>query len=267
MTNTSTILLIDSGNSRVKWWCLTPNSLYKGEFLHLTIAPTADTLPPSERALATQPIDAYLNTCFAELHDLKPEQVLVSHVAGLGFKNAVDNYCERHWRLKPRWLLASAQFLRLINGYQKPEQLGVDRWFNMIAAADRCADAFTVVSLGTAITIDLVDDTHHHLGGWILPGLSSKTPANDPNWQRHYPSMIANIVTGMPVPDSATSRNPLRVNRSSNSQIINQTIFITGGDSATLLPLLAAEANSQLQIRLLPEGVLEGMAVWSKTQR
>ncbi len=49
-------------------------------------------------------------------------------------------------------------------------QLGVDRWLGALAAYRRVRRACVVVDAGTATTIDLVDGTGVHLGGYILPG-------------------------------------------------------------------------------------------------
>lgn len=57
------------------------------------------------------------------------------------------------------------------NGYRKPEQLGVDRLLAMVAARARVTGPVCVIDAGTAVTIDLVDASGRHLGGFILPGL------------------------------------------------------------------------------------------------
>ena len=56
------------------------------------------------------------------------------------------------------------------NGYSNPAQLGVDRWLAVIGAFHRHRDACCVVDAGTALTIDGVDATGQHLGGFIVPG-------------------------------------------------------------------------------------------------
>jgi len=52
-----------------------------------------------------------------------------------------------------------------------PRAIGVDRVCAAAAAFDRIQDACTIVSFGTAVTVDLVDDGTL-LGGAILPGLA-----------------------------------------------------------------------------------------------
>lgn len=64
-------------------------------------------------------------------------------------------------RTEPRW-----GELRI--AYDRPEQLGVDRFLAMVAAHAR-GGAALVVGVGTALTIDLVDAEGRHRGGRIAP--------------------------------------------------------------------------------------------------
>jgi len=60
----------------------------------------------------------------------------------------------------------------LINSYQEPSSLGSDRWLAMVASYEiNPSEGFLVVDIGTAITIDLVNNSGLHLGGTIFPGL------------------------------------------------------------------------------------------------
>lgn len=54
-------------------------------------------------------------------------------------------------------------------GYDHIEQLGIDRWLQVLAVAKTNED-LCVVSCGTALTIDLTQGLQH-LGGYILPNL------------------------------------------------------------------------------------------------
>lgn len=56
------------------------------------------------------------------------------------------------------------------NGYADPRQLGVDRWLAVLAARARYPTAVCVVDAGTAVTVDAVDASGQHLGGFIVPG-------------------------------------------------------------------------------------------------
>ncbi|WP_370979648.1 type III pantothenate kinase [Agaribacterium sp. ZY112] len=56
--------------------------------------------------------------------------------------------------------------------YADVSSLGVDRWLIMLALWRELASAFTVVSCGTAVTVDRVNALGRHEGGMIAPGWS-----------------------------------------------------------------------------------------------
>lgn len=58
------------------------------------------------------------------------------------------------------------------NGYQRTGQLGVDRWLGICAAWQRLGMALVVVDAGSALTVDFVDGSARHRGGYIVPGLA-----------------------------------------------------------------------------------------------
>ena len=75
---------------------------------------------------------------------------------------------------KPNFSIVESQkrYKSLINSYDKPNSLGSDRWLAMIASYEmNPGRGFILVDIGTAITIDLVDNSGLHLGGVIFPGL------------------------------------------------------------------------------------------------
>ena len=60
-------------------------------------------------------------------------------------------------------------------GYRDPAKLGVDRWLAVLAVWHQFHGAALVVDLGTAATLDAVDDSGQHLGGFIVSGLKLAT--------------------------------------------------------------------------------------------
>ena len=75
---------------------------------------------------------------------------------------------------KPHITLAESRekYKLLINGYKDPKLLGSDRWLGMIASYESCfGKSFIVIDIGSAITIDIVNNRGIHLGGLIFPGL------------------------------------------------------------------------------------------------
>jgi len=64
------------------------------------------------------------------------------------------------------------KYKSLVNSYKEPKYLGTDRWLAMIASYElSLGEGFIVVDIGSAVTIDLVDNSGLHLGGVIFPGL------------------------------------------------------------------------------------------------
>jgi len=75
---------------------------------------------------------------------------------------------------KPNFALVESQkrYKSLVNSYENPKMLGSDRWLAMIASYEmNPVKGFILIDIGTAITIDVVDNSGLHLGGVIFPGL------------------------------------------------------------------------------------------------
>lgn len=65
---------------------------------------------------------------------------------------------------------STPEALGVVNGYEEPGRLGVDRWLGVLAGY-QLAGGCCAVDCGSAITIDFVLPGGRHLGGYILPGL------------------------------------------------------------------------------------------------
>lgn len=69
---------------------------------------------------------------------------------------------------------SSKQALGVTSSYDKSSTLGVDRWLAMIGASKLFPNEnILIIDAGTAITVDLLSATGQHLGGWIMPGIST----------------------------------------------------------------------------------------------
>jgi len=142
-------LLIDAGNSRIKWACSQGDDLLAVEQLPVSLA---GDLSFSDRAY-----DAV-------------REVWVSNVAGTEVERSIRAACaQRDWT--QHFIRAQAAQCGVRNGYQSAAQLGSDRWAALIAAWHRVGAACLVVNSGTATTIDALSAQGEFLGGLILPGL------------------------------------------------------------------------------------------------
>ena len=85
-----------------------------------------------------------------------PERIIISNVAGEGAHQLLVNWTSI-FDAEPVWLRAEAERCGVRNLYERPEQLGPDRWAAMIAArALHPAGAALVVNAGTATTVDML---------------------------------------------------------------------------------------------------------------
>ncbi len=103
-----------------------------------------------------------------------PASMLGSIVAGEGVKRRVEEQLEI-WDISPRWVVSAAHAAGVTNGYDHPNRLGTDRWVALIGARHRVLATgrprpALVVMVGTAVTVDALDETGRFLGGLILPG-------------------------------------------------------------------------------------------------
>lgn len=154
-------LLLDIGNTRIKWALLTAHGLSVQQVL------------PHEGLSIAQIVSKVLEPCGAV------DAVWVANVAGDSMAERICQAVHSHYRFQPLFMQANRSVnlcgRMLHNAYQHPEQLGVDRWLAMIAARAMFPDTVLVVSVGTAITVDAVDAQGQHLGGLIVPGLNLMT--------------------------------------------------------------------------------------------
>jgi type III pantothenate kinase len=66
---------------------------------------------------------------------------------------------------------SSAMFAGVRNAYEEPLRLGVDRWLALLATKARGEDSAVIIDVGTACTIDVLENGQHQ-GGYIFPGVA-----------------------------------------------------------------------------------------------
>ena len=143
------IVLIDAGNSRIKW-----------RLQHETSGRVE-----AEGALAHEDIDS--------LAGLRPQALGAARIVGSNVAGTA--VAERIARALGTdhidWLRPEQQACGVRNLYDHPRQLGADRWAALIGARAVHAHASVVVMAGTATTVDLLSASGDFLGGLILPGV------------------------------------------------------------------------------------------------
>jgi len=152
------ILALDVGNTRLKW------ALYE--------QPRPDAKVLAQGAEFLENIERLSEGPWADLP--APARMIGCVVAGDAVKRRVQEQMEL-WDFSPQWVVSSAAEAGLLNGYDHPTRLGSDRWVAMIGARQRMlaqgpARPLIVVMVGTAVTVEAIDQDGKFLGGIILPG-------------------------------------------------------------------------------------------------
>lgn len=143
------MLLLDVGNSRIKWALLADGKL-------------------TRQGAAGIGEWAEVRRAFASLSS--PRKVLASNVAGEIAAQQVRAVCEA-WGCPLEFIAAQLGQCGVRNKYDRPNQLGSDRWAALIAAWHQERAACLVVNCGTATTIDALSGAGEFLGGLIVPGV------------------------------------------------------------------------------------------------
>jgi type III pantothenate kinase len=146
------ILLVDAGNTRVKW-ALADTAAAPGHWLAHGAA-----------------LHAELATLTDAWRTLDASCALVSNVAGADLRARITDL------LAPfsiHWFASRPALAGITNGYRNPAQLGCDRFAAAIGArAFEPGKKLVVATCGTATTIDAIGADGVFEGGMILPGLA-----------------------------------------------------------------------------------------------
>jgi type III pantothenate kinase len=149
--------------------------------------------------------------------------------------------------------------------YAEPSHLGVDRFLALLAARARGADAWLLVSAGSALTVDLLDDTGEHLGGVIAPSAGHMREA----LAARFPALT--VAGGEAVGFACDTADALasgsfgavaglveRCHRQATQRLGSPPrLLISGGGAQSLAAALP------LPSELAPSLVLEGLAVYA----
>lgn len=232
------ILLLDVGNTRVKWAWLE----------YLEIAPSGAVAHDTTHRNWQGEIEA-------DGH--RPSRIVVSNVAGPAFAAALTLWSRDHYAVEPEFILARDRLLGVTNGYLRPAALGVDRWLALIAAWRSAPRPTLVVNSGTALTVDALDATGRHRGGLILPGVQMLGESRAP-WARDAELLPGRALDGLP-PDPVRLTLAALADRALAefaAAIGTAPRFIlTGGDAQLLEPHLSPS------VEIVPELVLTGLAI------
>lgn len=152
------MLLIDAGNTRIKWAVQQPGQQAgdwqaTGSIAHEAMASLA-----------------------AQWKPLGIQRCLISNVAGVAVAAQLEQLLLSAGvpAIGVQWFVSRDKQAGIHNGYRQPAQLGCDRFAALIGAHHLFPNtALLVATCGTATTIDALDAQGNFRGGMILPGLAT----------------------------------------------------------------------------------------------
>jgi type III pantothenate kinase len=146
------VLLIDIGNTRIKW------ARFDGELLGRQRAAVHSGWGGED----------YARRVIGSGRRL--DRILVASVAGARVDRSLVLAARRARAPAPEFVVSQRRAAGVTSGYLEPWRWGVDRFFAAIGAYHLAKGrAVCVVGVGTAMTIDLVDAAGRHRGGAIIP--------------------------------------------------------------------------------------------------
>ena len=252
-----TALLMDVGNTRIKWGVADNGRIRR-----------------TGRIALERVRDEGLQVLTTRI-PRRADAVLVSNVAGPSFGTRLSGVVGAHCRCDVRFARTARSGWGVSNAYKQPRRMGVDRWAAMIGAWAEVGSACLVVDAGTAMTIDAIDDGGQHLGGQIIAGVATMAGAlasatSDIPRVRPAPrragadlGMFARN-TAAAVREGAQNAVAGAVDRAIHtlrSNAYDPVVVLTGGDASRILDALCETPLHR------PNLVLQGLAHMLETAR
>lgn len=173
--------------------------------------------------------------------------------------------------LQPHFARTQGRCGNVVNSYEQPSLMGVDRWLAMVAAYHLVGRACAVVDLGTALTVDLLDSRGRHQGGYITPGVDMLAAAllQGTGRVRFSPQEVRSVQPGCSTAECVhhgkwlsvlgTVKAALEVSRSRLGE--DCVVVVTGGAMPALMELAGSAAGDWLYREdLVLDGLLPVLA-------
>lgn len=148
----SKVLIIDAGNTSVKWAAF-ENDVLICIARDIQDAASTDTDEDCARLLAFKPDNIY----FASVRNAEQEKELVLFIQVQFVGVSVHK------------LKSQERSCGVTNSYDDVSRLGVDRWLTVLAAFDQAQDT-VVIDAGTALKVEFIPANGRYQGGYIVPG-------------------------------------------------------------------------------------------------
>lgn len=227
-------LLIDIGNTRIKW----------------TIQSTQQTqqMPifAENHATALAMLTVLMQThVFVHIH--------AASVANPDWQTQLTHLASVHQQ-HITWHQSSLSAYGVHNHYTHPSTLGIDRWLSLIAAKYLFPQQHgLIINAGTAITVDSLDANGHFLGGCIAPSLRLQTQSLQTQAAQLNISVNHTHLAPRRYPKNTQDAMYLGILRSLAGLILQQRqqmqqdniapdyCLISGGDAGLIIPHLPKE--------------------------
>lgn len=244
------ILLLDLGNSRLKW-ALADRALGEGGDLDWQQASWQKDLQDHWQQ---QPA---------------PQRILGAAVTSAERRSGVDAVLDQLAWPSAEWLHSPKHFGGVTSAYDQPADLGVDRFLTMLAAFDAGMAPCVIASSGTALALDALDAEGRHLGGQIIPGISammSGLRAAAPGLPDARTGCCVDLASGTAdamysgVRHAAAGAIEHFLALASKQMAQTPQLLLCGGHARQLAKLL------QIDARQFPQAVVQGLHTWSRSR-
>jgi type III pantothenate kinase len=239
-------ILVDIGNTRIKWCTDNNGVLSTGKAIEYKSQPFIEQLESEWAALG---------------------EVELMVISSVGANEIVAKLSQLAKKISPKMELlfakTSASGFSVINSYKQPERLGVERWLGLIALRHFYPGNACIVDCGTAITMDWLDDTGRHLGGVISPGLQLmkqslfKETSALSKVNQHFPVTLAQSTEPAIYAGTLLAATGL-IEKSLNKFHLCETLVLTGGDALQIAEQLALKAIIE------PDFILKGLSLYCR---
>ena len=230
-------ILIDVGNTAIKW-----------------------QLREAEQVVCTDKGDTdELLSWLSSLADPSRHLVAVSCVRDDEFARALNDSLVKAGCEGVAFATSARQFAGVTNAYRDPSSLGVDRWLAILALKSFGYESGLVVDIGTACTIDVLEN-NRHMGGFILPGpkLACDALVENTDKIRFVSEPPAALAPGIDTGGCVVAGAWLTIAgaiREISAQYPQAPLYITGGAGPTLSDL-------GVEGRLAKDLVFDGLDFW-----
>ncbi|MBL4821854.1 MAG: type III pantothenate kinase [Gammaproteobacteria bacterium] len=242
------ILELDIGNSRIKWRLLGSASANVSSGVLLNPAELKDKFTGQ----------------------ISIEKVRIACVRDNNTLAEVREWVRQKWRIEAEVAKVVRRCQGLKVSYVDLSRLGVDRWLAMLAAFRDSRTACMVVDCGTALTVDMIDSSGQHQGGYIVPGirLMLETLTRNTSIKLTEPPQVYETTPGNST-EAAVYNGTLKMLVALIEKAFLEAsaglpaeevceVYLTGGDAGRISCFLA---DSGLPVKIVPDLVFDGLSV------